>query len=454
MSLSISCPRCGEELKSRELRRTGLRCGGEGCRVTLWELAVESSRCWQPLTYMFVSEGSGEVKYVGTTKNLRNRLIQHGADDGKLVRGAGGRQPTESGDRKDPLEKTRWRKHKNVEERLKAAGVRVHVAFEATEWHHWYGAISYRGGRWSGPEWNRATPPRHEAYRIVKNGVVVTYKPPPRYEEESGRYLRTAYEGLVDRTASALSLETVKRRASSSSLMTSMSLCWHDRLESSLRTDVWRTEYLSGEFLLAGVGQLTVQREIGIGKGDRGETSESQYEKARRRLESPTGWWATLRHGACEKCSFFGYCRCAVPCGQVWELLGEPRDRRERRRAAERWWQDPWQRHGVMSEDDEAIHDLLEEAMWLDEEMKRLRESGSRVDVHWPRMNALTKAITRLREESYYGGDRAPSYGYRTLQDASRVGYLLDRDVVRLCVACRQSFSNRRELSEHKRLEH
>ena len=450
-SLSINCPRCGKELTSRELKGSGLRCGGEGCRVTLWELAGESSRCWQPLTYMFVSEANGEVKYVGTTKNLRNRLIQHGANDGKLVLGAEGRSPTEGLDRKDPNEKERWRKHKNVEEKLAAAGVRVHVAFGATEWHHWYGSLSLRGGKWRNPEWNQATPPRHEPYRSVKDGSVETYKPPTRYIEDSGRYLRKAYDRLRDRTAAALSLETSKKRNAGISR-----LCWHDRLESSLKTDEWRTEYLSGELTLQSVGQVAAQREIGIWNGGKSETAESQYEKARRRLESPTSWWATLRHGACKKCSFFGYCRCAVPCGQVWELLGEPSERRERRKAADRWWKDPWQKHGVMSTDDEAINDLVEEAVWLDEEMRKMMEAGEGVDAHWPRINKLTKAITRLREESYYGEDGGgeSSYNYRTLQDASRVRYLLDREVVRVCTVCERRFANRHELTGHKRMEH
>ena len=105
--------------------------------MTLWELAGESSRCWHPLTYMYVSEGSGEVKYVGTTGNLRNRLVQDGAPGGKLELGARGKQSTDSGDKKDPSEKERWRKHKNVEEMLTAAGVRVHVLFDATWWEHW-----------------------------------------------------------------------------------------------------------------------------------------------------------------------------------------------------------------------------------------------------------------------------------------------------------------------------
>ena len=426
--------------------------------MTLWELAGESSRCWEPLTYMFVDETSGEVKYVGTTKNLRNRLIQHGHKSGKLELGAEGYQPKESGDLKDPSERTRRRKYKGVEEKLAKAGVRVHVAFDATEWHHWYGSICFRDGKWRSPEWNLATPPKHETYRGMRNGAVETYEPPTRYEEDCGNYLRTPYRCLRDRTVSALNLEKSKKRfdpASSVPMVHSDSLCWHDRLISSLRTDRWRTEYLSGEVTLErSAGEVTAQRSVGIGQGWKTGLMKNQKEEAEEKLNSGNiyGWWPSMRRGACERHVFFAYCRCVVPCGQRWALICEPSDRRVTRERCrvekDGRWRDPWQRHGLMSSDDEAIADLVEEATTLDSEMKEKRARNGSVDGDWPRVNELTKLITALRERDYYGGERG-SYGYRTLLDASRVTYLADRVVRRVCVDCEMSFATRRELSAH-----
>lgn len=450
MVLSINCPRCGNELKSRELKSGGLRCAGD-CRVTLWELARESSRCWQPLTYLFVSEDSGEVKYVGTTMNLPNRLVQHAASDGKLMHGARGRQPKESGDRRDPKEKTRWREHRNVEQKLSAAGVRVHVAFDATEWHHWFGAICLLGGRLRSPAWNDATPPKHAAYRSEKDGAVVTYKPPTRYEEDSGRYLRTAYDRLGDRTASALNLE-IPSGGAAEHIVCGENLCWHDRLVSSLKTDVWRTESMSGELTLSRAGAVAAQRGIGIGLPGRSGRMKSQYEDAREKLETPGGRWSKLRQGACEQCMFFGYCRCVVPCAQRWELVGEPdrrRDLRWRNRDPRAWWQDPWQRHGVMNSDDETVNDLVSEAMWLDGEMRRQKAIGETMAWHWPRINQLTKAITALRERDFYGEEKRSHTGFTTLQEASQTRYQSDRVVRRVCLECEKNFATRRELAAH-----
>ena len=461
--LSIRCPRCGLERTTRELKTRGLRCDGADCRVTLWELASESSRCWQPLTYLFVSEATGEVKYVGTTTNLPTRLIQHAGSDGKLMMGKEGRQPTEKGDRTlTPSDKKRWREHRNAEEKLAAAGVRVHVAFEATEWHHWNGSL-WRGedGRWRTPEWNHATPPKHEMFRSVRrqsvDTTVCTYKTPRMYAEDDGNHLRRAYGRLGDRTASALNLETSKQKFDPSAAAAAVHLCWHDRLVSSLMTDEWRTEYMSGELALPGVGALTVQRSVGVGRVGKTGRMKSQHEDARERVEMPGGRWPTLRQGACARCRFFGYCRCDVPCGQRWELVGEPEKRREIRRtsrATHAWWQDPWQRHGVMSSDDEMINDLAEEAMWLEGEMRRQKESGENGgNTHWPRINELTKAITALRERDFYG--KAMSHGcYATLMEASWTPYLGDRAVRRVCAECEMNFANRLELAAHVHVSH
>ena len=138
-----------------------------------------------------------------------------------------------------------------------------------------------------------------------------------------------------------------------------------------------------------------------------------------------------LRQGECEKLDFFGYCRCRVPCGQRWVLVGEPDARRMLREAtmfAE--YNDPWRKHGVMGTDDDEIMDKLEVAMDIQEESERLRKAGKPSNKRWKELNELTREITELRAKDFYGAASEAALG-RKVALSWRNKYLLDREVRR-----------------------
>ena len=269
--LTIDCPRCGAKLSSVELMRRGLRCVNEpGCCVTMWELASASSRKWRPLTYLYADTRSGEVKYVGSTSDLPNRLVQDASTVGKLRRGRAGRESTTRGDKKGPSERNRWRVRREVEELLASAGVRVHVSFGGSWWEHWL----CTGGAWNKADEGRA--PMTEGYRIVRSsGKVKEYEPPAparlkrwRWEKadvlwevervSGGKVLRVPLPtalvgGLEDggggcRLASALSLEhRYKRKDDDGGGAGEVERrVWHDGASKSESL----TEYTSGELTL------------------------------------------------------------------------------------------------------------------------------------------------------------------------------------------------------------
>jgi hypothetical protein len=189
---------------------------------------------------------------------------------------------------------------------------------------------------------------------------------------------------------------------------------------------LWAIDEMLGEVEMPGVGRLSASRTTAING-----TTQHQWALMRLDKTTTTGMWSVLRQGMCEQLGFFGYCRCRVPCGQRWVLVGEPEERRQLREASRfAEWNDPWRKHGVMGTDDEAVMDKLEIAMEIQEESEKLRVRGEPSKNRWSELTALTKEITEMRARIFYGDDvvlpnRAISLNWRHV-------YLLDRNVGRV----------------------
>ena len=383
-ALSIQCPKCARTLTSRRMHEHGLACD---CGATLHQLAVECSRRWQPLSYLFVDRQSGKVKYVGTTRDLYRRMAEHCVSNKLLF----ARETVGGG-------KSRLRQQP-IETTLQKAGVRVHVALHASEWHLW-------SSLWYKPDWNVAPPPASGA----------TYRSLRRTADGGAEAVTYTSDACKHQHAEALHLANVSARRGH--MAPPWTATWPMRIGA--------IDEMLGEVEMPGVGRLSASRTTAI-------DGKTQYEWALRRLDKTTtaGSWPVLRQGECEKLGFFGYCLCRVPCGQRWVLVGEPEERmrlREESRFAE--WADPWRKHGVMGTDDEEVMDKLDVAMEIEEESERLRVAGKPSKKRWSELTALTKEITELRARQVYG-DGAASFS-RMITLNWRHVYMRDRNVRRV----------------------
>jgi hypothetical protein len=325
--------------------------------------------------------------YVGTTKDLYRRMAEHCVSDKLLF----ARETIGGG-------KSRLRQQP-IETTLQKAGVRVHVALHASEWHLW-------SSLWYKPDWNVAPPPASGA----------TYRSLRRTADGGAEAATYTSDACKHQHAEALHLANV------STSIRPMQPSW----TTNRPMHIWAIDEMLGEVEMPGVGRLSASRTTAI-------DGKTQHEWALGRLDNATttGTWSVLRQGECEKLDFFGYCRCRVPCGQRWVLVGEPEERR-RAREASRFaeWSDPWRKHGVMGTDDEAAMDKLEIAMEIQEESEKLRVRGEPSKKRWSELTALTKEITELRARQFYGDDAVASCS-RMIPLNWRHVYLLDRKVLR-----------------------
>ena len=386
-ALSIECPKCGRKLTSRRMHAEGLACD---CGATLAQLAAECSRRWKPLSYLFVDTKTGEVKYVGTTSDLPRRLGEHCVSDKlsatRTTVGGGGGATGRARLRPQPAETT-----------LKNAGVRLHVALHANEWRLWYAHK---------PAWNLMLPPlEYDAYRSMRltadgGTEVVTYAPAK----------------CEHRDAEALDLAKARMRTWAT---------WEQTWTATTRMSRMAVDEMLGEVEMPGVGRLSASRTTAI-------DGRTQHEWAIARLDRSStvsaATWPLLRQGECEKLDHFGYCRCRVPCGQRWQLVGEPEERRRQRQAT--WfdeWNDRYRKHGVMGTDDEEIMEKLDVVFEIEAESRRLRSKA-----RWPELNELTKAITELRAKDFYGAESEAATKGKKITLSWRHVYPPDREVARV----------------------
>ena len=295
--LSIRCPKCSTTLTSRQMHRSGLACGGN-CGVKLSELAAECSRVYRPLSYLYVDKISGVVKYIGTTNDLKRRLLEH--PHGVLSRveapsGASGLGGVAGSKRAKASFVTKG------EVAMEEAGVRLHVSLHANEWL--LGELAPLGPPSKGvlggvpPKLNRQAPPtagvRYRCVRLTSSGVaeVATYKP----------------ADCRHRDAEALSLRCWVRRFAA--LHKDDGSIWTERRRTTSAAD--RDRQL-GEVEMPGVGRLSASRTTMV-------AGKTQHEWASLRLNGTTKscLWPVLRQGECEHQASYGYCRCRVPCRRL-----------------------------------------------------------------------------------------------------------------------------------------
>ena len=366
--LSIKCPKCLRVLTSRRMHAVGLSCDNE-CGETMLNLAAECSRVYKPLTYMMVDTASSRVMYVGTTEDLPKRLAQHSTKAGKLsVHGKAA--PT-------------GKSARMVESALRCAGVRMHVAL------HGYERLIHDVQN-SAPEWNLAPPPVSSIqYRCVRQ-----------------------VDGMTEVHSYAIA-ECAHRDADALGLATGRGNVWTQ----TSRRRASEVDELLGEMEVSGVGRVDALTTVHIG-------GRTQHEWAVTKLKS-TKTCACYRAGVCGRQEFYGYCRCPVPCGLRWSLLGEPEERRARREAVD-FQRDRWyMRQGVIEGDDAELRGRVAAVMLMEGDDAELRDCAREALAieagdEFRRLVVLKEEIATRRARSFYGTDvcgasTGPVYYY--LQD-------------------------------------
>lgn len=393
--LGIDCPECGRTLSSRALYQSGLRCS-DSCAVSLRALSEECNRRWGTLTYLFEEIASGEVKYVGTTMNLNQRLRKH-CYDGKLKFG---REVTDNGGKEDARATPQ-----KITATIANSGMRIRVALHANERYMWDAHHTVERGRVHPPEENAISPPKGELFRSVQLSStgetdVVEFDP----------------ARCRHRLAEALSLHWSSRGGK----------MWTNK------TPRVNDVMLGETSAMVDVGRLSVSSDVMID-----DRTQQDWFRWWRQNTTRSSSWRVLRQGACEKQEFYGYCRCRVPCGQRWLLVGEPEPRRQLREETRYTRsEDPWRQHAVMGADDETIADKVEMAEECQGKLRRAEcAKANRM------LLDLTKEITALREIDFYGQDSVPApedYGDGTMISSqiiqgldTRPVYLRDRRVWR-----------------------
>ena len=334
-----------------------------------------------------------------------------------------------------------------METTIENDGTRVHVALHAYEWLLW-------SSLWRNPELNMMSPPTGDrvTYRSVRRtadgGTEVETYTPTQCTHVHSDALHLASSSLYARPLDLLRERTQwdaiqlfrvngSKHANAQSLERLEKKTWRFIQPLWQQTRTMRTpaeiDVELGDVEMPGVGRLSASRKVLVGgKGD------TQHDWVVGQLNRPaaaaaSGTWPELRQGDCEKLDFFGYCRCRVPCGQRWVLIGEPDARRQRREeTAFAEYDDPWRKHGVMGTDDEEIMSKLDVAFAMEEESDRLRKAGVRnYKVRHSELNALTREITELRAKDFYGAASESALGKKVTQN-QRHKYLHDTGVRRM----------------------
>ena len=178
--MCIECPGCGEEMSARWLLLEGGLSCPRGCGTTRKALAKAVTSKYPHACYVFSDRATGEVKYVGVSTRLPERLGDHAHGSGRMAMCDGDDDDDDDDDREEVV-------GGSLEASLERAGEDLRVALHGCELA-WWSLLN--------PKENRARPAHACSGRFRTRGG-------DEYE------LRGGCQSSDTRSARALDLETL-----------------------------------------------------------------------------------------------------------------------------------------------------------------------------------------------------------------------------------------------------